>query len=111
MAYARENSIPFQAVGAAGAAVTATSGTPGANSRLRLRYVAVTLSAAPAAAVTVTISDTVTTWTLDVPATGPLALILSGLDLQMAAGKAISVSVAAPAGTVVARVNAYAVYE
>lgn len=112
MGYPRENTIPFKAVGAAGGAVTATSPNPGTDHRWRLRSVLVSLSAAPAAAVTVTIDDGGTlAYTVDIPATGPLIVNLTNLDWQGAAGHALTVAVAAPGGTVVARVNASAVLE
>lgn len=109
MGFARENSIPFDHVGAANAAAVAASAAPPASNRLRLKYVVASYSAAPTAGL-LTISDGVNVnWEIDMPNAGPL--VLPDLDLQCAAGAAITITLSAGGASVVGKVNAYATFE
>lgn len=105
----RQNSLPFEGVGAADAAAVATLANPLADHRLRLRFLVASYSAAPTGGL-LTISDGAgVNWTVDLDSTAPL--VLPALDLQLGAGATLTVTLAAAGASVVGHINGYCTYE
>ena len=100
--------IPFSAVGAAGAAVSlpikAKIGT-----RIKITGLNVSFSVAPAASVAVTVSETGSgspRLNLDLAQVGPQNLYPPDGGWLFEAGQDVTVTVAAPGGAVITKVNA-----
>lgn len=98
------------AIGAAGAAVTQTIPAPAANRRNIIGGIAWSLSEAPASAVTLTISDGATVidrWYIT--SGGPSGVVTFPKPIRCTAATAVTATISAPGGSVIATVNFYGV--